>query len=112
MQLVAEKAGTLVKILVKLEETWTVEADTFNSQGAKMKTNHVAMFKGMKGVVVKNNIAFWKKAKDKMDYYITAMSVINNCFNFTTDAKPPAAQTIKFASLKLEFHIPADINVN
>lgn len=118
MQVVAEKAATLVKVLGKLEETceavaafWTMEADKFDSQGAKMKNSQVAMLKGMKGMVVKDNISFWKKAKEEMDCYVTAMSVINNCFNFTTAAKPPAGRAIKFANLDLEFHVPTDINI-
>ena len=93
MQFVADKAGTLVKVLGKLEETceavaafWSIEAEKFDSQGAKMKKNQVTMLKAMKGVVVKNNLSFWKKAKDEMDRYVTAMSVVNNCFNFLTDA--------------------------
>lgn len=119
MQFVASKAGTLVKVLGKLEETceaiaafWTMEADKFDSQGAKMKTNQVKMLKHMKGAVVKNNIAFWTKAKDEMDRYVTAMSVVNNCFNFVTDAKPPAAKSINFANLELDLHIPATIDVS
>ena len=56
MQSVAGKAATLVKVLGKLEETceavaafWTMEADKFDSQGAKMKTSQVKMLEGMKG---------------------------------------------------------------
>lgn len=120
MQFVAGKAATLVKVLGKLEETceavaafWTMEADKFDSQGAKMKTGQakMVMMKGMKGSVVKNNIAFWKTAKDEMDRYVTAMSVINNCFNFVTEAKPPAAKSIKFANLEMELHVPAAIDI-
>ena len=61
--------------------------------------------------MVKNNIAFWKTAKDKIDRYVTAMSIINNCFNFVTKAKPPAAKLIKFANLDMEFHVPAAIDI-
>ena len=119
MQFVASKAGTLVTVLGKLKETceaiaafWTEEADKFDSQGARMKTTHAKMLKYMKGAVVKNNIAFWTKAKDEMDRYVTAMSVVNNCFNFVTDAKPPAAKSINFANLELDLHIPATIDVS
>ena len=118
MQFVASKAADLVRVLGKLEETceaiaafWTMEADKFDSQGAKMKTSQVKMLKGMKGAVCKNNIAFWSKTKDEMDRYVTAMSVINNCFNFVTNAKPPTAQSKKFANLDLELHLPASVNV-
>lgn len=39
------------------------------------------------------------------------MSIINNCFNFVTEAKPPAAKPIKFANLDMEFHVPAAIDI-
>ena len=107
-----------MKVLGKLEETceavaafWLMEAEAFDSQGGKMRVNQVAMLKGMKRVVVKDNLPFWKKAKDEMDRYITAMSVVNNCFNFLTDATPQAAQSIKFADLELDLHLPAAIDV-
>ena len=118
MQFVASKAAKLVNVLGKLEETceaiaafWTMEADKFDAQGAKMKTNHAVMIKGMKGKVCKDNIAYWNKTKDELDRYATAMSVINNCFNFVTDAKPPTAQSIKFANLDLDLHLPPAIDV-
>ena len=88
-----------------------MEADKFDSQGAKMKTSHAVMIKGMKGKVCKDNIAFWSKTKDELDRYVTAMSVINNCFNFVTNAQPPAAQSIKFANLDLDLHLPAFVDV-
>ena len=69
------------------------------------------MLKTMKGVVVKNNIKFWTEAKDRMERYVTAMSVINNCFNFVTNAKPPTAQSVGLPNLQLTLHVPSSINV-
>ena len=119
LQFVASKAANLVRVLGKLEETceaitafWVMEADKFDSQGAKMKTGQAAMIKaGMKSKVYKDNISVWTKAKDELDRYATAMSVVNNSFNFVTNAKPPTGQSIKFANLDLELHLPAAVDV-
>lgn len=112
MQFIARKAGTLVEVLKNLEQIcelvaafWNTEAERFDSQGAKMRTVPVSVLKGMK------NIDLWTKAKDEMDRYVTAMGVINNCFNFTTDARPQDVQSIRFPTLELEFSIPAGINI-
>ena len=103
----------LVKVLGKLEETcefigafWTIQADDFDSKGAEMAINQVKMIKIMKEVVIKKSITFWTKAKEDMDHYCTAMSVINNCFNFVTEAKPPAAQSFNLPNLELTLHVP------
>ena len=119
MQFVASKAAKLVNVLGKLEETceaiaafWTMEADKFDSQGAKMETGQATMIEvGMKDQVCEDNIAYWTKTKDELDRYVTAMSVINNCFNFATNAKPPTGQSIKFANLDLNLHLPAAVDV-
>ena len=120
MQFVAGKATKLINVLLKLEETceaiavfWRIEADKFDSQGAKMKTNHAVMIKVMKGKVCKDNITFWTETKDELDRYITAMSAVNAYFNFahTANAKPSTYQTIKFANLALELHLPTTVDV-
>ena len=118
LQFVASKAATLVNVLGKLEETceavaafWMMEADNYDSQGAKMATNQAKMITHMKGVVVKNNIAFWTEAKERMERYVAAMTVINNCFNFVTDAKPPMAQSFGLPNIELTLHVPSTINV-
>ena len=118
MQFIAAKAGQLIVILGKMEETceaiaafWTEEAENYAAQGAKMATNQVTMVKHMKGVVVKNNVKFWKEAKERMDRYASAMNVINNSFNFVTDARPAEAQVFVLESLELTLHIPSTIDV-
>ena len=118
MQFIAAKAGQLIVILGKMEETceaiaafWTEEAENYAAQGAKMATNQATMVKQMKGVVVKNNVKFWKEAKERMDRYASAMNVINNSFNFVTDARPAEAQVFGLESLKLTLHIPSTIDV-
>ena len=111
-----------MEVLGKLEETceavaafWTMEADRFASQGAKMKTGQATMLKSksktMRSKAIENNIQFWTKAKDEMDRYVTAMSVINNSFNFQTEAKPPRAQSFGFKELEFSLSLPASINV-
>ena len=117
-QFIATKAKTLVEVLGKLEETceaiaafWTMEAENYDSQGAKMAKNQVTMVKHMKSVVVKNNIKFWSEAKGRMDKYATAMSVINNSFNFVTDAKRPRGQPVKLPNLDLTLSIPNGVNL-
>ena len=118
MQFIAAKAGQLIVILGKMEETceaiaafWTEEAENYAAQGAKMATNQATMVKQMKGVVVKNNVKFWKEAKERMDRYASAMNVINNSFNFVTDARPAEAQVFVLESLELTLHIPSTIDV-
>ena len=117
-QFIASKAMTLVQVLGKLEETcegiaafWTMEAENYDSQGAKMATNQVKMVKSMKGAVVKNNIKFWTEAKERMDKYATAMSVINNSFNFVTDAKPPKGKSFGLPNLELTLSVPASVDL-
>ena len=107
-----------MEVLGKLEATceviatfWTIEAENYDSQGAKMATNHVKMVKTMKGVVVKNNIKFWSEAKERMEKYIASMSVINNCFNFVTDARPPKGQSFGLPNLELTLSVPASVKL-
>ena len=90
---------------------WTIEADNFAAQGAKMKTTQIVMIASMKGTVVKNNITFWTKAKEELDRYAIAMSAINNSFNFKTEAKPPTAQPLDFAKLDLTLHLPSTVDI-
>ncbi len=103
----------LVKVLGKLEETceyigayWTEKANDFDSKGTDMATNQAKMIKFMKKAVTKKSILFWTKAKEDMDRYCTAMSVINNSFNFVTEAKPPAAQSFHLPNIELTLHVP------
>ena len=117
IQFVASKAATLVKVLGKLEETceviaafWTMQAENFDSQGAKMKTSQVVMLKTMKGVVIKNNLTFWTKAKADMDRYATAMSVINNSFNFVTEARRPNGEYLTLPAIDLTINLPPGVD--
>ena len=90
---------------------WIKEADNYDSQGGKMATNQTGMIESMKGVVVKDNIAFWTEAKDRMERYVAAMTVINNCFNFVTNAKPPTAKSFGLPNLDLTLHVPSSIDI-
>ena len=76
-----------------------------------MATNHVKVVKTMMGVVIKNNIKFWSKAKERMEKYIASMSDINNCFNFVTDARPPMGQSFDLPNLELTLSVPASVNL-
>ena len=118
LQYVADKAGDLVMALKNLESIseaiatfWTIEADNFAAQGAKMKTTQVVMVKSMKGNVVKDNITFWTKAKEELDRYAVAMSEVNNSFNFNTEAKPPSAQRFCLPNLDLTLHLPSTVDI-
>ena len=83
-----------------------MEALNYDSQGVKMAGNQDTMIKvGLKGAIVKDNIKFWKEAKERMDEYATAMSVINNCFNFVTEAKPPRGKPFGLPNLDLTLSI-------
>ena len=118
LQEVAGKAGDLVNALKNLESIseaiatfWTIEADNFAAQGAKMKTSQAVMVKSMKELVVKDNIAFWTKAKVELDRYAVAMTSINNSFNFNTEAKPSSAQDFHLAKLDLTLHLPPTVDI-
>lgn len=87
---------------------WTMEADNYDSQGAKMQTNQTKM---PSGPVAKNNLTFWKAAKDRMDRYAIAMSVINNSFNFVTEAKPLPTKTFALPNLEFTLHVPNNIDI-
>lgn len=115
VQFVASRAATLIAVLVKLEEAceavaafWTIEADNYDSQGAKMLTNQTRM---PSGPVAKNNLTFWKEAKQRMDRYAIAMGVINNSFNFGTDEKPFPRQVFDLPSLQFTLHVPSYIDI-
>lgn len=90
---------------------WTMEAEKFDSQGAKMKTSQSSMikFKSMRANVIKKNLKFWKEAKEDMDRYVTAMSVINNSFNFVTDATPPTSKSVRFEAIDLTLTLPRSV---
>jgi hypothetical protein len=115
---IAEKAGELVTVLMKLEEVcnatakfWTIEADKYNSHGASMKTDQAAMIEILKDEVVQQNLKFWNESKDRMEKYATAMSVIGNCFNFVTKAKRPETKPVTLTKLDLTLHVPSTVDV-
>ena len=104
----------LVSILSGLEKTcdtiatfWTVQADNFDSQGAKMATNQVQMIKIMKGVTAKKNIAFWTKAKEELSTYAN-MACIE--FDFVTRARLQQTKVFGLPTLDLNLRIPASID--
>ena len=120
LQLVADKATELVKVLVKLEECcdtiaafWTVEADNLDSQGAKMKSQAVMVkLSGkMRKRVVEDNIAHWTKAKNEMDRYATAMSMVNDTFYFSTEARQAAPKPFHLQNLGLTLQIPCTVDI-
>ena len=107
-----------MQVLSKLETTceavatfWTVEAENFASQCSKMAINQTEMIGSLPEVVVGDNIAFWTKAKDDMDRYVIAMSQVNNCFNFVTEAKRPPTQSVELTGLGISLRVPRSIDV-
>lgn len=63
------------------------------------------------GLVAKDNLTFWKAAKDRMDRYAIAMSVINNSFNFVTDAKPLPTKSFELPNLEFTLQVPDHIDI-
>ena len=117
-QFIAGKAAELVQVLSRLESTceaiaafWTVEAENFESQGSKMAKNQKLMIASLKDVIVGDNIKFWTKAKEEMDRYVIAMSEVNNCFNFVTEAKRPKTQPIELPGLGISLRVPKSVDV-
>ena len=56
---------------------WTIEADRYDAQDAKMKQNQTVMIKHLvKEIVIKDKFTFWTEAKEELDRYTTAMSTI------------------------------------
>ena len=118
LQFIAKKAGALVRALKTLESTsvaiagfWTVEAENFESQCAKMKKNQALMIAALKDKIVKDNIDFWTKSKEEMDRYVVAMSAINNCYNFVTEAKPSEVQKVEYEQLDIIFRVPTSVQI-
>lgn len=114
LQVVASKAAELLEVLTNLETIceaiaafWSIQADDFDAQGSKMRTSPAPMVKMMKSKYVKD----WTKAKDELDRYATAMSVIGSRFNFVTKAKPPPAQSFGLPNLDLILHLPASVDI-
>ena len=71
---------------------WTIEANRFDSQGAKLKTGQATQLKSqsktLREKAIENNVQFWTKARDDVKHYAAAMSAINDSFNFQTEVKP------------------------
>ena len=86
---------------------WIVEAGKFSSQGANLSTNQQFM-KTEK--VAELNKEFWTKAKEDIDRYVQAMSVINNCYNFETDANGPELKMVTYDKLDFVLYVPTSVN--
>jgi hypothetical protein len=115
---IAEKAGELVTVLLKLEEVcnatatyWTIEGHVFNTHGASMKTDQATMIEVLKDEVVQQNLKFWSESKERMEKYATAMSVIGTSFNFVTRAKGPEKNPVQFTELDLTLNIPSTVDI-
>ena len=76
-----------------------------------MKTNDAIMVQCLEEEVAESNIAVWMEAKNDLTLYGDAVTVIGNCFNFVTDAKPPCSITFTVRNLDFALHIPNTIDV-
>ena len=76
-----------------------------------MKTNQKTMIKFLTDKVAKDNIKFWTEAKNDLVLYADAVTVIGNCFNFVTSAKPPSSMNFTVRHLDFTLHIPTTIDV-
>lgn len=119
MQFIANKAKDLVGYLKNLEKVselvaafWSSKADDFESKAGEMSENQVHTIDVMKEAVSQDGIEFWTKAKDEMDRYASAMSVINNSFNFLTEAKPDKEKPFHMSHLNLTLSVPSFVDID
>ena len=90
---------------------WTIQADNFCAQAGKMKVSQPLMIRTMKSMVGDDNIAVWTTAKDELERYAVVMSMISNCFNYTTEAKPSPREPLSLPNLDLTLHVPSGVIV-
>ena len=76
-----------------------------------MKKNQALMIAALKDKIVKDNIDFWTKAKEEMDRYVVAMSAVNNCYNFVTEAKPSEVQKVEYKQLDIILRVPTSVQI-
>ena len=76
-----------------------------------MKKNQALMIESLGETILKNNKEFWTKAKEEMDRYVVAMSAVNNCYNFVTDAKAPETQVVEYNQLDLSIRVPMSVDI-
>ena len=62
--------------------------------------------------VAELNKEFWTKAREDMDRYVQAMSVVNNCYNFETDAKGPEVKMVTYDKLDFVLHVPKSVDIS
>ena len=118
--MIAKVAAKLVYSLKAMEVTceavgtfWTMEANTFQTQGQKMITDEIHYPKILlEKAVSKEDIKTWEKAKSDFDQYANIMSIILNLFNYVSDdVKPNPTKQFKLDKLDLKLSIPASLNV-
>jgi hypothetical protein len=117
-ELISSKAATLVDVLVKLDLVctgiaafWTKQAISFNSQGAKMKTNQALAIQMLKKPTAKGNIRSWTEMKGLIDRYATVMTTIANSFDVETRAELPPSKVVLFANLSIVLNIPLSVYI-
>ena len=113
----AEKAEEIFNVLEKMESTcnciaafWTLQAENFSTQGTKIALNQKLLVQAAKELVMRDNIEFWKKAKDHMKDYATTMVAITNSFNFSATAIPLETQKCSLVNLQLTLNVPSSVN--
>ena len=85
---------------------WTIEADDFDDQVSKIGQSVATKRQA------KDRIESWTKAKQALDRYASAVSMINNRFNFATEARPSSVQQFHFTTLDLVLKVPTSVHVN
>ena len=114
------KAEELLQALSSLDKAceaaaafWTVQADTFEAQGSKMRSGQAAMIKSksqiLRGKAIENNVEFWSKAKSDVEQYVTVISKFNNSINVRAATQPSPTRAIHFSEIGLTLSLPASI---
>ena len=118
MQFIANKAEDVVGYLENLEEVseliaafWSSKADDFGSKAEDMAVNQVELIDQIGEAVADESYKFWSKAQREVTRYISAMTEINNSFNFLTEVKPDKEQSFRMKHLKLTLSVPSFVDL-
>lgn len=91
-----------------------MEADKFESQGAKMGTSQAVLVKSssqkLRSRAVENNIHYWSKAKSDVEHYATVISRFNQSINIRVQGGQQATKPVCFKEIGLTLSLPASIS--
>ena len=109
---------TLIKIFNGMETIcegmaifWTMESNTFLTQGQKMMADETHFPKILLEKAASKDIESWEKAKSSFDEYVHIMSPIISQSVYITDAKPVPTQDFEVGKLDLKLSIPCSVDL-